>query len=136
MDLIQEIYDRAARYSAIRARELGDDKWAFKSDDKDTMKQWIMKGTLKVAVACSIIKFDSGESPEPDVLPDELLDSVVYYLIAEYYDTIGEIRGSGRGGVVNPEGQYWRAKHEDELNRYRFDPHTKTTARRPYRMAY
>jgi hypothetical protein len=125
MDLTQEIYDRAAKITAIKARETNDDRWAFKVDDADTVKGWLLEGVLKAAVASGIIKYNSGEAPEPDVLPDEQLTSVVFYLIYRYYASIGELK----------EATYWKFEHEDELKRYRFDPNTKSTARLKYRMA-
>lgn len=124
MDITQEIYDRAAKISAIRARAIGDDKWAFHTDDIDAVKQWILDGTLKIAVKSGIIKFDSGEAPEPDVLADEQLLGVVYYILSVYFDTIGE----------KGEGSYYRLLFDDEMKNYRFDPHQDTTATKKYNM--
>lgn len=125
MDLNQEIYDRAAKITAIKARETGDDRWAFKVDDEETVKGWLREGVLKAAVASGIIKYNSGEAPEPDILPDEQLTSVVFYLIYRYYSAIGELK----------DATYWEVQHENELKRYRFDPNKKATARRPYHLS-
>jgi hypothetical protein len=125
-DLTQEIYDRAEKIAAIRARESGEDKWAFKDDDTEEVKKWVMDGTLKAAVNSGIIKYNSGEAPEPDVLPDEQLQSVVYYLLWMYYSALG--------AEAIKEALYWKALHEEELKRYRFDPNEKSTATRPYNV--
>ena len=122
MEVIDQLLQNAGEITAIRARKEDNDKWAIEPDDFEKVKKWILDGTLKIAVKTGIIKFGSPEEAYPDILPQELHNCLVYYVIAEWYDAIGEVE----------ESMVWRNKHERELKRYRVTPLKNTNITIPY----
>lgn len=127
-DLLDIILDDVGRRSGQLARTTDKDSVATSDDDKPILSTFYDDGLLALLILSGVIQstsdyLDPESAPNPMLLPRELWTALTYYILKEWFKTIGEIELF----------QLYDMEYEKESTRRRFSPGTISTATRTYR---
>ena len=119
------VFADIGKRTALVALKKENDKLATSPDDSDTLDSFYVAACMRVATIAGAITSvtTTNVSDIEDFIPRRLWTAITYYMMMEWFKSIGEI----------DLGKFYEEEFDNESSRYRFTPDTNSFATRTYR---